>query len=147
MHLLFYYTSIVETSNKIFQNLKAKGKISDKQNIFRINIKKLLILVNSLPKIHKRLANIPGRPVISNCGTPTETASEFLDHHLKPVMQKGESYIKDSGNFTNKMKELKSIPDGAILVTSDVVAVYPSISHEARLKALKDALDKEKINL
>ena len=23
-----------------------------------------------LPKIHKKLFNVPGRPVISNCGTP-----------------------------------------------------------------------------
>ena len=38
-------------------------------------------------KIHKRLHNVPGRPVISNCGTPTEKASEFLDFHLKPLMQ------------------------------------------------------------
>ena len=87
------------------------------------------------------MANVPGRPVISNCGTPTEKASEFLDHHLKPVMQKGKSYIKDSGDFINKIKELQSIPDGAILVTSDVVALYPSVPHEAGLKALKDALD------
>ena len=28
-----------------------------------------------LPKIHKRLANVPGHPVISNCGTPTKKAS------------------------------------------------------------------------
>ena len=42
-----------------------------------------------LPKIHKRLSNVPGRPVISNCGTPTEKVSEFLDHHLKPIMQNG----------------------------------------------------------
>ena len=87
------------------------------------------------------MANVPGRPVISNCGTPTEKASEFLDHHLKPVMQKGKSYIKDSGDFINKIKELQSIPNGAILVTSDVVALYPSIPHEAGLKALKNALD------
>ena len=45
--------------------------------------------------MHKRLANIPGRPVISNCGSGTEKASEFLDYHLKSVMQKGKSYIKD----------------------------------------------------
>ena len=25
-----------------------------------------------LPKIHNRLFNMPGRPVISNCGMPTE---------------------------------------------------------------------------
>ena len=39
-----------------------------------------------LPKIHKRLHNVLGRPVISNCDTPTEKCSEFLDYHLKPLM-------------------------------------------------------------
>ena len=46
-----------------------------------------------LSKRHKRLHNVPGRPVISNCGSPTEKYSEFLDHHLKSIMQKGWSYI------------------------------------------------------
>ena len=134
---------LVRTSNKLFQNLKAKGKISDKQlKYFTCQYKKVsnLCKLYLLPKIHKRLANVPRRPVISSCGTPTEKASEFLDHHIKPVMQKGKSYIKDSGDFVNKIKELQSIPDGAILVTSDVVALYPSIPLEAGLKALKDAL-------
>ena len=36
----------------------------------------------------KWLSNVPGRPVISNCGTPTEKLSEFLDNHLQPVMRK-----------------------------------------------------------
>ena len=49
-----------------------------------------------LPKIQKRLYDVPGRTVISNCGTPTEKVSEFLDHHLKPIMQEGWSYIKDT---------------------------------------------------
>ena len=56
-----------------------------------------------LPKIHKRLFNVPGRPVISNCGTPTEKASEFLDSHLKTVMQENWSYIKNSTDFINKI--------------------------------------------
>ena len=34
-----------------------------------------------------------------------------------------------------------SIPEGANLVTSDVVALYYSIPHEGGLKALRDALD------
>ena len=87
------------------------------------------------------MTNLPERPVIYSCGTPAEKASEFLDHNLKPVMQKGKSYIKDSGDFIKKIKELQSIPHGAILVTSDLVALYPSILHEAGLKAMKDALD------
>ena len=85
---------LVGTSNKLFQNLKAEGKIGDKElKYFTYQYKKVTNLgkLYLLPKIHKRLANVPGRPVISNCGTPTEKASEFLDHHLKPVMQKGKS--------------------------------------------------------
>ena len=32
-----------------------------------------------LPKIHKRLFNVPGTPVISNCGTPTKIVSGYLN--------------------------------------------------------------------
>ena len=95
-----------------------------------------------LPKIHKRLYDVPGRLVISNCGTPTEKASEFLYNQLKEVMQNGWSYIKDSNDFIKKIKHLKNIPDNALLVTSDVVGLYPSIPHEAGLRALKEVLDR-----
>ena len=57
-----------------------------------------------LPKIHKRLYDVPGRSVISNYGTPTEKASDFLDNQLKEVMQNGWSYIKDSNNFYKENK-------------------------------------------
>ena len=97
-----------------------------------------------LLKFHKRLYEVPRWPVISNCGTPTEKASEFLDHHLKQVMQDGESYIKDAGDFLNKIRRINAIPERAILVTADVVGLYPSIPHQAGLEALKEALDKRK---
>ena len=42
----------------------------------------------------------------SNCGTPTEKASEFLDSQLKQVMQISRSYIKDSGDLLRKLKIL-----------------------------------------
>ena len=35
-----------------------------------------------------------------------------------------------------------SIPDNAILVTTDVRAWYPSIPHDVELKALREVLDK-----
>ena len=94
------------------------------------------------PKIHKRLSNVAGRAVISNCGTPTEKASKFLDYQLKPVMQRSWSYIKDSGDFIEKIKRIGNILEDAILVTADVVGLYPSISHELGLKALEAALEK-----
>ena len=96
-----------------------------------------------LSKIHKRLFTLPGHPVISNCGTPTEKASEFLDHHLKPVIQSSQSYIKDSGDFLRKIKQIGNLPGNSILVTVDVVGLYPSIPHELGLKVLEEALEKE----
>ena len=63
-------------------------------------------------------------------------------------MQESWSYTKDSNNFIKKMKNLKDIPQGTLLVTADVIGLYPSIPHEAGLKAIKEALDKrENINL
>ena len=72
-----------------------------------------------LPKIHKCLENVPGRPIISNCAAPTEKASEFLDFHLKGIMQNGASYIKDSNDFKSKIKNI-NIPKDALLVTAVV---------------------------
>ena len=60
-----------------------------------------------LPKTHNRLYNVPGRPVFSNCGTPTEKFSEFLDNQLKLVMREGMSYIKDLNDFMHKIRDLK----------------------------------------
>ena len=57
-------------------------------------------------------------------------------------MQKGWSYIKDSGDFIKKINYLVSIPKNAILLTGDVVGLYPSIPNEMGLRALKEALDK-----
>ena len=86
---------LVDKSNKIFRSLKSQGKITGKELKYFTyeyqkapNLGKILLL----PKIHKRLSNVPGRPVISNCGTSTEKFSEFLDFRLKPVMQSSKSH-------------------------------------------------------
>ena len=55
-----------------------------------------------VPKIYKQLFEIPGRPVITNCGTATEKWSEFLDHQLKKVIQKEWFYVNDSGELIGK---------------------------------------------
>ena len=128
----------------MFKNLRRKGVISEKElKYFTFEYKKATNLgkLYLLPKIHKRLKNVPGRPVIFNCGTPTEKVSEFLDHHLKSVMQNGWSYIKDSGDFLKKIRNIGNIPENAILVTAEVVGLYLNIPHNAGLKALTSMLE------
>ena len=98
-----------------------------------------------LPKIHKRLSNVPERPVISNCGTPTERSSEFLDHHLKPVRQNGKSNIRNSSDFISKIKDLNNMPQGALLVTANVVGLNPSIPRDLGFKSLREVLEEWKL--
>ena len=138
-------SNLTGKSNRLFESLKRRQLITEKDfRYFRFEFKKTCNLgkLYLLPKIHKRLSNVPGRPVISNCGVPTEKVSEFQDSHMQPIMRKGSSYIKDSQDFINKSRKLGKIPDNAILVTADVVGLYPSIPHNLGLRALKEALDK-----
>ena len=95
-----------------------------------------------LPKIRKRLNNVPGRPAISNCGAPSEKASEFLGLHLKRVMQNGASYIEVSNDFMNKVKNI-NISNDALLLTADIVGLYPSIYHELGLKTFRNVLENQ----
>ena len=137
-------SQLVDSSNKYFTKTNSSGYISYKEmKYFTYEHKKACNLgkLYLLPKIHKRLFNVPGRPVTSNCGTPTEKVSEFLDHHLKPVMQKGLSYIRETQHFLEKIKTIGGVPENAILVTTDEVDLYPNIPHQADLKALQEALE------
>ena len=59
-----------------------------------------------LPKIYISLFYVPGRPVIYNIGTPTENASEFLDHHSQPVMKSQNTYVENTNDFLEKLKKL-----------------------------------------
>ena len=120
---------LVDKSSSSFKELKRMGCILDKTlKYFTYEFKKTTNLGKFylLPKIHKRLEHVPGRPIISNCEVPNEKASEFLDFYLKSIMQNGASYIKDSNDVKSKI----DIPNDALLVTADVVGLYPSIPHE-----------------
>lgn len=97
-----------------------------------------------LPKIYKKLFNVPDRTVKSNSGSPTENVSGFSDSHPKAIMQESQSYLKDLNQFIDKTKNLKDIPNDALLVMADVAGLSPSIPHGAGLNALKEALDKRK---
>ena len=57
-------------------------------------------------------------------------------------MQNGRLYIKDFNDFIKKIKHLKNILDNNILLTVDVVGLYPNIPHKAELRTLQEVLDR-----
>ena len=94
----------------------------------------------SLPKIHKRLFDVPGRPVILVCDTSAERFSEFLDHHLKPLMQELLLY-QGYWNFLKKAQSIERNPSTFSILVTDVTSLYPSIPYNIDLKVLKNTLD------
>ena len=66
--------------------------------------------------MHKRLENVPGRPVISsNCGTATDRISGFPDFHIQLLVEGVPFVIKDSTHFLQRLEDLGHIPSTAIL--------------------------------
>ena len=67
-----------------------------------------------LPKIYK--TGNPGRPTVSSNSNPSERTSQFVDHHLKPLVHTTHSFIKDTTHFLNKLEHLGQLPENAFLV-------------------------------
>ena len=58
-------------------------------------------------------------------------------------MQNSKSYIRDSGHFLEKISNISTLPENAILVTADVVSLYARIPHQQGLSALENELVKK----
>ena len=133
--------NLVQLISNTLKTMISKNEIDKKLQEFLLVEKAKLGRFYLLPKIHKRLSNVPGRPVISNCGYTTENISSFLDFHLRPLAQTVKSYVKDTNDFLLKLKDLPELPENALFCTIDVVSLYPSIPNIDGLRAMKKALD------
>ena len=90
---------LVNTILKAINIIQKRGDLAnDTIKYFKVNDPRLGRFY-LLPKIHKRLYDVPGRPVISNCSYYTENISSFLDFHLQPLAKAVDSYIKDTNHF------------------------------------------------
>ena len=53
----------------------------------------------SLRKMHKQ--GDPGHPIVSSNSRLPERISEFVDYHIKPVVQTTQSFIKETRHLMN----------------------------------------------
>ena len=69
---------LITTIHKAIEKIGKRGDLNaDTVKYFMMKDPKLARF-QTLPKIHKRLHNLPVRPVISNCGYYTENISSFF---------------------------------------------------------------------
>ena len=121
--------------------MEARGVIDSKTAVDLIETKPRTPHFYTLPKIHKRKDNPPGRLIMSSNRSPTERISAFVDLVLKPLVVNSPSYIRDTKDFLRRLLDLPSLPSNALLFTMDVVGLYNNIPHEDGIAACRESLD------
>ena len=87
---------LISTIHRTIEKIRKRGDLKKETiNYFEVKDPKFARFY----LLHKRLNNVPGRPVTSNCSYYTENISTFLDFDLQPLAQAVKSYIKDTMTF------------------------------------------------
>lgn len=129
---------------KILQTLKSKGCISEKQLLYlapkEVPRPRRFYL---LPKIHKDMSKWtiknkmpPGRPIVSDCSSESYRIAEYLDKILQPLSNKHASYIKNTDDFLEKVRNLE-VPENAYLITLDIESLYTNIQTKDGIEAVE----------
>ena len=101
-----------------------------------------------LIKTHK--PNNPIRLITSGNGTAVKNLSLFTEYFLHPCVKKEPQILIDTTALLKKVEDINRrfspFPAGTLLVSWDVISMYPSIDNKVGLDACKTALDRrEKI--
>ena len=96
---------------------------------------------STLYKTHK-----PNTPVIlltAGCNTAIKNLAIFVEKHCAKLTENIPTKINDSHHLIDIFETLnaKGIPDNAILVSFDIVNMFPSIDNNKSAAAVKSALD------
>lgn len=101
-----------------------------------------------LPKIHKPPGTwtvpsvVPvGRPIVSDCGSETYNITEYIDHFINPLAKLHPSYIKDTYDFVNKLKNIQ-VPAHTQLFSIDIDSLYTNIETPLGLTAINHIFKK-----
>ena len=95
-----------------------------------------------LIKTHK--VDNPVRVITSGCGTAVENLSIFVEKCLFPEVLKIESRVQDTSemlNFIDFLNDSNILTESCMLVSFDIVNMFPSIDNDCALQAVKNALE------
>ncbi|KAJ8029212.1 hypothetical protein HOLleu_28550 [Holothuria leucospilota] len=125
--------TVMSDIERLADQLHNEDVITDNMHQYAIRLNTRPARFYLLPKVHKK--GVPGRPVISACGSATEGLSEIVHYFLQLYIPTFSSFIKDTDDCILRIRDINVIPPGALLVTTDVVALYPSIPHSDGLRS------------
>ena len=101
-----------------------------------------------LPKIHKGKDKWPwpdmpeARPICSDINSETYRISAYIDSFLNPLACKHVSFLKNSYDFVNKIRNIK-FEENWLLVTGDVSALYTNMHHNRTISEVRKIFEND----
>lgn len=142
------FPSNIPKINQILTNMYRDGYIDKKQlDFLSASDADRARRFYLLPKIHKPREKWPhpdmpdGRPIVSDSASESCRVSQYLDSHIRPISILHPSYIKDTYDFVQKVRDLR-IPKDALLVTADVTSLYTNMEISRMIQCVKEAFHK-----
>lgn len=79
-------------------------------------------MLHTIKKTYKDIP--PGRPMVAAFGSLTDKMSVFVDLYLQPLVRSLPSFVRDTMDFIEGVKNVK-LPDVSVLLASiDVESLY-----------------------
>ena len=118
-----------------------KGELSKQWALFIVNPNAQPGKNSALYKMHK--PNIPVRLLTTGYDTAIENLTIFVEKHYTKLNENMPTKINASYHVidTSETLNAKGIPDNAILVSFDIVNMFPSIGNNRGVAAVKSVLD------
>ena len=131
-------------NSKLLDLKKTDAIDMQRYNRLRCRVPQPPKLYYRLPKLHKR--NIPMRPIVSFCGSPTYQLSKYLTTVLKPLTDESRHKLQPTENFIEAIKTVQ-VPDDYILVSFDVKSLFTSILLQLALDCTETTTNNSTIEL
>ena len=103
--------------------------------------------VDVMVKTHKKGNSV--RVITSSCNTAVEKLSILVEKSLYPIAENLPSKIKDTNNMLEIIDQLHEfvLTDNFVLVSFDVVNMFPNIDDRSGLKSVKNILIANKFDM
>lgn len=89
--------------------------------------------LHGLPKVHK--IPLKMRPIVSNISAPTYKVAKWLVKTFNGLNSSEGRYVKNSNDFVEKIKDVR-IGDDEIMVSFDIVSLYPNVPLPAAIESI-----------
>ncbi|KAM4048601.1 LOW QUALITY PROTEIN: uncharacterized protein ACNLHF_011402 [Anomaloglossus baeobatrachus] len=130
----------LESSRNFLKNLLSKAKVyglvSNEEFSFLVPDFPVMSTFYILPKVHKGVSPLRGRPIVLGVGSIGQNVGIYLDEILNPFVTSLSSYIRDSMDFIKRIKGV-TVDSGTFLASIDVETLYSSIPHDQGMRAIE----------